>query len=66
MTPEVEEMVKKGFIDTRIHDELRALGYRGSLANGYRYLAQFKEAWQRPEKAIIRYETEPGLQTQYN
>lgn len=65
-SPQIEEMVKKQFIGTRIHHELMILGYRGSLASVYRYLKQFQDARRRAEKTTIRFETKPGHQMQYD
>lgn len=63
---EIETMVEKQFIGTRIYEELRALGYEGSLASVYRHLEQFQEARLRAEKITIRFETSPGHQMQYD
>lgn len=63
---QIEEMVKKQFIGTRIHHELMLLGYEGSLASVYRYLEQFQDARRSAEKTTIRFETEPGRQMQYD
>lgn len=60
----IAEMVHKGFIGTRVFDELRALGYTGSLASVYRYIEPIGR--QEAEKTTIRFETEPGQQMQYD
>lgn len=60
----IAEMVQRGFIGTRIFDELQALGYAGSLASVYRYTEPMCRL--RAEKTTIRFETEPGQQMQYD
>jgi transposase len=61
---QIKEMVKKRFIGTRIHEELKALGYSGSISSVYRYMEQFGDDLE--EKTTIRFETAPGHQMQYD
>lgn len=62
----VTEMLKKGYIGTRIYNELLQAGYRGSLSSVHRYIASIKETEQIMAKATTRVETEPGKQMQYD
>ena len=63
---QIQAMVEKQFIGTRIYDELRTLGYDGSLASVYRHLEELREIRIRAEKTTIRFETRPGHQMQYD
>lgn len=62
--PQIQEMVGKQFIGTRIFQELTDLGYTGSLTTLYRYLRQFQD--EADHKATIHFETLPGKQMQYD
>ena len=66
--PYVDEVSKmyleKGFIGTRIFNELVELGYTGSLTTLYRHLETMKKEPQ--EKATVRFETAPAVQAQFD
>jgi transposase len=61
-----KEMLRKGYIGTRIYNELVAMGYKGSLPTVYRYLAGIREKETIKEKVTTRVETPPGKQMQYD
>lgn len=62
---EVQEMVEKHFIGSRMLEELRKKGYRGSPVTLYRYLK--KQGLNKPSnKVSMRYETAPGEQYQFD
>ena len=58
-------LLEKHFIGSRILEELRPLGYKGSKTAFYDYLAKIK-AVEGKTKACIRYETAPGQQAQFD
>lgn len=58
-------LLEKHFIGSRIIEELRPLGYKGSKTAFYDYLAKIK-AVEGKTKACIRYETAPGQQAQFD
>lgn len=60
------EMLRKGYIGTRIYNELVAMGYKGSLPTVYRYLAGIRERETIKQKVTTRVETPPGKQMQYD
>jgi transposase len=62
----IRAMVDKGFIGTRIFNELVAMGYPGSLATVHRYLKEIKQQEAIQEKVTTRVETPPGKQMQYD
>jgi len=65
-TEEIKEMVeRKRFIGTRILNEIRKKGYKGSRAAFYRYLKRIKGDLPN-SKVTERYETEPGIQGQFD
>lgn len=61
-----KEMLRKGYIGTRIYNELVEMGYKGSLPTVYRYLAGIREIETINEKVTTRVETPPGKQMQYD
>jgi len=61
---QIQVMLRKGLIGTRILRELRTLGYKGSQAALYRYLAKVKV--DDATKVTERYETAPGEQAQFD
>mgnify|MGYP000029145496 CR=1 FL=1 len=63
---EIEDMLAKGFIGTRIFNELTDMGYKGSLSSVHRYLRAIKEDDKITKLATTRVETGPGLQMQYD
>jgi transposase len=62
---ELQEMVEKQFIGSRMLEELRKKGYCGSGVTLYRYLK--KRGLNKPSnKVSMRYETAPGEQYQFD
>lgn len=58
---------KYDFIGTRIHRELKQIGYKGSINPIYRYLLVLKEEKAEiSKKATVRVETPPGDQAQFD
>ena len=58
-------LVVDRFIGSRILEEIRQLGYRGSQTAFYDYLAKMKGE-EGKSKACIRFETAPGQQAQFD
>src|SRR5713226_729807 len=48
----------------RIHDEIRSMGYAGSIVILRRYVRSLRPAAERKKKLTVRYETPPGKQAQ--
>mgnify|MGYP000005846119 CR=1 FL=1 len=63
---EIQAMLEKRYIGTRIHKELVKKGYKGSLSSVHRYLRVLKENKQTAQLATTRVETGPGEQMQYD
>lgn len=63
---EIIEMHGKGFIGTRIYNELLGIGYKGSLSTVHRHTSGMKAEDERKAKATTRVETSPGEQMQYD
>ncbi len=63
---EITRMLGKGFIGTRIHEELLALGFTGSLSTVERIVQEVKKEEVRNDRITTRVETEPGQQLQYD
>lgn len=63
---EIQAMLDKGYIGTRIRKELVQKGYNGSLSSVHRFLRSFKEDDQAIKLATTRVETGPGKQMQYD
>jgi transposase len=63
---EVKEMLSKGFIGTRIYNELIKQGYSGSLPTVHRQIAMMKKQEKIAAKVTTRVETAPGQQMQYD
>jgi transposase len=63
---DIRSMIKKGFIGTRIHEELIELGFSGSLSSVERIVHTIKKERERKEKVTTRVETPPGRQMQYD
>jgi transposase len=61
---QIEDMIDRRFIGTRIFQELRQLGYTGSLTTVYRRVRQVKD--HDSHKTTIHFETPPGHQMQYD
>jgi len=62
----IKEMIKKGFIGTRIHEELTAVGFTGSLSTVERTIQTIKKEEARKDRITTRVETPPGRQMQYD
>ena len=63
---EIEHMLKNEFIGTRIYNELKKLGYDGSLSSVHRFLKHLGKTKEINLKQTSRFETEPGKQMQYD
>lgn len=63
---EIQAMLAKGYIGTRIHKELVQKGYQGSLSSVHRFLRALKEDDKAVKSATTRVETGPGRQMQYD
>jgi transposase len=63
---EIKIMLAKGYIGTRIYNELKDKGYQGSLASVHRYLRSIKAEDKAAKLATTRVETGPGQQMQYD
>ena len=63
---EIENMLKNEFIGTRIHNELKKLGYDGSLSSVHRFIQYANKTKEINSKRTSRFETEPGKQMQYD
>jgi len=63
---EIKGMIKKGFIGTRIHEELVELGFTGSLSSVERIIHTIKKEKDRKDRVTTRVETPPGRQMQYD
>ncbi|MGI9861485.1 IS21 family transposase [Moorella naiadis] len=63
---EIKIMLAKGYIGTRIYNELVDKGYQGSLASVHRYLRSIKAEDKAAKLATTRVETGPGKQMQYD
>lgn len=57
-----ERLAKYDLTATRLFREIKAQGYNGSYETVKRYVATLKE--ERPRRAYVRFETEPGEQAQ--
>lgn len=62
----VKEMFSKGYIETRIFNEIKVLGYCGSLDMVHRYLRKLKGQDEKLTLSTTRVETFPGEQMQYD
>ncbi len=62
----IEGMLKKGYIGTRIYNELKGVGYEGSLSTVHRYISGMRREARIKEAATTRVETPPGKQFQYD
>ena len=63
---QIRAMMEKGYIGTRIYEEIKAMGFVGSLSSVYRFIEEARKETKRADKATIRFETEPGRQMQYD
>ena len=63
---EIEDMHKNEFIGTRIYEELKKLGYAGSLSSVHRFLQHERKTKEINSKRTSRFETKQGVQMQYD
>ena len=63
---QVKRMHAKGYIGTRIFDEVVELGYEGSLSTVHRFVSVIKKEEQVNKRVSTRVETAPGKQMQYD
>ncbi len=63
---QIQEMVEKKYIGTRIYRELLSLGYRGGIAQIRRYIRKWKQDSRKAARVTTRVETDPGQQAQYD
>ena len=63
---EICVMLDKGYIGTRIYNELILKGYTGSLSTVHRFLRDLKKDDEALKSATTRVETGPGEQMQYD
>ena len=63
---DIKGMLAKKFIGTRIHEELTALGFTGSLSTVERVIHALKEEKDHNDRITTRVETAPGCQMQYD
>ena len=63
---QVEEMLERQYIGTRIHEELTEMGFGGSLSTVHRHIREIKKEAVIREKVTTRFETPPGRQIQYD
>jgi transposase len=63
---QIKVMIKKGFIGTRIYEELTALGFTGSLSTVERVIHTIRKEKERSDRVTTRVETPPGRQMQYD
>lgn len=62
----INGMLTKGYIGTRVYEELVAMGYDGSLSTIHKYLHHLKQDEDVRSKVTTRVETSPGHQVQYD
>ncbi len=62
----IDQMLEKGYIGTRIYEELKEQGYKGSIGNIYRYIKEYKKDAINKQLSTTRVETAPGQQMQYD
>jgi len=62
----IQVMINKGYIGTRIFNELMSMGYKGSLSTLHRYVRGVKKDEDIKKNATTRIETPPGKQMQYD
>ncbi len=63
---DLDQMIEKRFIGSRIIVELTKRGYEGCEKTVYRYLENIKKEEKIKQKATTRFETQPGYQMQYD
>jgi len=63
---DIDQMLEKEMIGTRIFSELRKKGFKGSQSGVHRYLQTKRDFLECSRKMTTRFETEPGEQMQYD
>ncbi len=63
---EIIRMMEDKYIGTRIYEEIKKKGYRGSLSAVHKYLAGLRTEAVIQDKVTTRFETKPGEQMQYD
>ena len=63
---EIENMHQNKFIGTRIYEEVKKLGYQGSLSSVHRFLKSMNKTKEIDSKRTSRFETKRGEQMQYD
>ena len=63
---QIQKMVEKKYIGTRIYRELLSLGYSGGIAQIRRYIRKWKQEHKKEARVTTRVETDPGQQAQYD
>ncbi len=62
----IKDMIENEYIGTRIYEELKNIGFSGSLSTVHRYINSIKETAKINKKMTTRFETDPGEQMQYD
>lgn len=62
----IHTMLEKGYIGTRIFNELKKQGFKGSQSSVNRYVSVHRNRMKLNEKKTTRFETGPGEQMQYD
>jgi len=62
----IHNMLKQGYIGTRIYEELLGIGYEGSLSSVHKFLRECKQVEAVSRLSTTRVETSPGQQMQYD
>jgi len=63
---DINEMLGKKFIGTRIYDEIKETGYEGSLSGVHRYIQEYNKTENNKRSSTTRVETPAGHQMQYD
>jgi transposase len=62
----IHDMLKQGYIEMRIYEELLGMGYEGSLSSVHKYLHGCRQEEVVRKLSTTRVETSPGQQMQYD
>lgn len=62
----IHDMLRQGYIGTRIYEELLGMGYEGSLSSVHKFLHRCKQEEAVRKLSTTRVETSPGQQMQYD
>ncbi len=63
---DIKKMIQDKYIGTRIYREIKKKGYRGSQSSVDRHIRDVYGDRNRGAKVTTRFETEPGVQSQYD